>query len=120
MERAKNIAQQELEKLEKNEKSELKRLHERKIMEIQQRYQEDMENIGQAHLAAILESETLAGIEDETERNREVALKRGKEALEQLKRTVEKVNNIFSYNFISRRGVLKFLDNLYRKGNYKN
>ncbi|KAL2740854.1 uncharacterized protein V1478_000995 [Vespula squamosa] len=89
LERAKNIAQQELEKLEKDEKSELKRLHERKIMEIQQRYQEDMENIGQAHLAAILESEALANIEDETERNREVALKRGKEALEQLKR-VEK------------------------------
>lgn len=58
-------------------------------MEIQQRYQEDMENIGQAHLAAILESEALANIEDETERNREIALKRGKEALEQLKR-VEK------------------------------
>ncbi|KAL2749899.1 uncharacterized protein V1477_001970 [Vespula maculifrons] len=89
LERAKNIAQQELEKLEKDEKSELKRLHERKIMEIQQRYQEDMENIGQAHLAAILESEALANIEDETERNREIALKRGKEALEQLKR-VEK------------------------------
>ncbi|XP_046813266.1 uncharacterized protein LOC124421747 isoform X1 [Vespa crabro] len=89
LERAKNIAQQELDKLEKDEKSELKRLHERKIMEIQQRYQEDMENIGQAHLNAILESEAIADIEDETERNREIALKRGKEALEQLKK-VEK------------------------------
>ncbi|XP_014616747.1 PREDICTED: uncharacterized protein LOC106793955 isoform X1 [Polistes canadensis] len=89
LERAKNIAQQELGKLEKDDKSELKRLHERKIMEIQEKYQEDMENIGQAHLAAVLESEALADIEDETDRNRETALKRGKEALELLKRVAK-------------------------------
>ncbi|KAI4497970.1 hypothetical protein M0802_006794 [Mischocyttarus mexicanus] len=89
LERAKNIAKQELGKLEKDEKSEIKRLHERKIMEIQEKYQEDMENIGQAHLAAVLESEALANIEDETDRNRETALRRGKEALKVLKKVAK-------------------------------
>lgn len=86
LERAKTIAQQELEKLEKDEKSELKRLHDRKIMEIQQKYQEEMENIGQAHAAAVIETEMLKAMEDDTEKNRIAALRRGKEALQQLKK----------------------------------
>ncbi|KAK2577434.1 hypothetical protein KPH14_003541 [Odynerus spinipes] len=86
LERAKNIAQHELEKLEKDEKSELKRLHDRKIMEIQQKYREEMENIGQAHAAAVVETEALITLGDETEKNREAALRRGKEAFQQLQR----------------------------------
>lgn len=85
MERAKNATQKELSRLEKDGKSELKQIHDRKIMDMQQKYHEDMEDIGQAHLAATLQPDVNAIIEAEARRNRAIALQRGKEAAQKLK-----------------------------------
>lgn len=60
-------------------------MHDRKILEMQRKYQEDMEDIGQAHLAATLQPDVDAIIESEKRRNRAVALERGREAAQRLK-----------------------------------
>jgi len=85
LERAKRIAREELSKLEKDGKSELKQMHNRKIMELQQKYQEDLEDIGQAHALAALQPDADVIIEEERKKDRIMALKRGKEAVERMK-----------------------------------
>ncbi|EZA56282.1 hypothetical protein DMN91_010139 [Ooceraea biroi] len=85
LERAKRIAREELSKLEKDGKSELKQMHDRKIMELQQKYQEDLEDIGQAHALAALQPDADAIIKEERKKDRAMALKRGKEAVERMK-----------------------------------
>ncbi|XP_012537060.1 uncharacterized protein LOC105837111 [Monomorium pharaonis] len=87
LERAKKIAREELSKLEKDGKSELRQMHNRKIMDIQRKYQEDLEDIGQAHASAALQPDTDAIIEEEAKKNRIVALKRGKDAAERMRET---------------------------------
>lgn len=49
-------------------------------MEVQQKYQEDMADIGLAHVSAALEQDHEALIEEREMRNKSTALKRGKEA----------------------------------------
>lgn len=85
MERAKRIAREELSKLEKDGRSELRQMHDRKIMELQQKYQEDLEDIGQAHASAALQPDADAMIEEERRKDRATALKRGKVAVERMK-----------------------------------
>ncbi|XP_018374742.1 PREDICTED: uncharacterized protein LOC108768704 [Trachymyrmex cornetzi] len=87
LERAKKIAREELSKLEKDGKSELKQMHDRKIMDIQRKYQEDLEDIGQAHASAVLQPDTNTIIEEEGKKDRVMALKRGKDAMERMKET---------------------------------
>ncbi|XP_033227539.1 uncharacterized protein LOC117179643 [Belonocnema kinseyi] len=84
-ERAKSVVQKELSRLEKDGRSEIKQMHDRKILEMQRKYQEDMEDIGQAHLAATVQPDVDAIIESEKRRNRAVALERGREAAQRLK-----------------------------------
>lgn len=85
-------------RLEKDGRSELKQMHDRKIMDMQQKYHEDMEDIGQAHLAATLQPDVNAIIEAESRRNRALALERGKEASQKLK-DAEMVNRFFTLVF---------------------
>ncbi|KYQ58501.1 hypothetical protein ALC60_02539 [Trachymyrmex zeteki] len=87
LERAKKIAREELSKLEKNGKSELKQMHDRKIMDIQRKYQEDLEDIGQAHASAALQPDANTIIKEEGKKDRVMALKRGKDAMECMKET---------------------------------
>ncbi|KAG7208816.1 hypothetical protein KM043_015006 [Ampulex compressa] len=81
LERARNVAKEELGKLEKDDKSELKQMHNRKIMEIQQKYQEDMADIGLAHTSAALQPDADVIIENEREKNKAIAIMRGKQAM---------------------------------------
>lgn len=60
-------------------------MHDRKIMEIQQKYQEDLEDIGQAHASAASQPDIDVIIEEEARKDRAVALKRGKDAMQRLK-----------------------------------
>lgn len=53
-------------------------------MEVQQKYQEDMADIGQAHISATLEPDHEAMIQEKEKRNKLVASKRGKEAMRQV------------------------------------
>lgn len=94
LERARNAAQKELSRLEKDGKCELKQMHDRKIMDMQQKYQEDMEDIGQAHLAATFQPDVDAIIEAEARRNRALAIERGREAAQKFKDA--EVVNVFS------------------------
>ncbi|KYN33824.1 hypothetical protein ALC56_11900 [Trachymyrmex septentrionalis] len=87
LERAKKIAREELSKLEKDGKSELNQMHDRKIMDIQRKYQEDLEDIGQAHASAVLQPDANTIIEEEEKKARVMALKRGKDAMEHMKET---------------------------------
>ncbi|KYM93354.1 hypothetical protein ALC53_00291 [Atta colombica] len=87
LERAKKIAKEELSKLEKDGKSELKQMHDRKIMDIQRKYQEDLEDIGQAHVSAVLQPDANTIIEEEGKKDRIMAFKRGKDAMERMKET---------------------------------
>nr|XP_012145897.1 PREDICTED: uncharacterized protein LOC100876209 isoform X4 [Megachile rotundata] len=90
LERAKNIAKEELKKLENNDKLNLKQIHNGKIMEVQQKYQEDMADIGQAHISATLEPDYNAIIQEKDKRNKLAALKRGKDAIKQVKNAQQK------------------------------
>ncbi|XP_011176139.2 uncharacterized protein LOC105208080 [Solenopsis invicta] len=85
LERANKIKREELSKLEKDGKSELRQMHNRKIMDIQRKYQEDLEDIGQAHISAALQTDADAIIEEEARKNRIMAFKRGKDAAERMK-----------------------------------
>ncbi|XP_034190698.1 uncharacterized protein LOC117608993 [Osmia lignaria lignaria] len=85
LERAKNIAKEELKKLETNDKLNLRQIHNEKIMEVQQKYQEDMADIGQAHISATLEPDYNAIMKEKDRQNKLAALKRGKEAIKQMK-----------------------------------
>lgn len=60
-------------------------MHDRKIMEIQQKYQEDLEDIGQAHASAASQPDIDAIMEEEGRKDRAMALKRGKDAIQRLK-----------------------------------
>ncbi|XP_011883472.1 PREDICTED: uncharacterized protein LOC105570674 [Vollenhovia emeryi] len=82
LERAKKIARDELNKLESDGRSELRQMHERKLVDMQLRYQEDLEDIGRAHACATLQPDADAMIEEEGRRDRATALRRGKDALE--------------------------------------
>ncbi|KAL0126218.1 hypothetical protein PUN28_004976 [Cardiocondyla obscurior] len=85
VERANKIKRDTLSKLEKDGKSELRQMHDRKIMDIQNKYQEDLEDIGQAHASAALQADINVIIEEEGKKDRAMALKRGKEAMEWMK-----------------------------------
>ncbi|XP_014478706.1 PREDICTED: uncharacterized protein LOC106746543 [Dinoponera quadriceps] len=90
LERAKKIAREELEKLEKDAKSEFRQMQNKKIMEIQEKYQEDLEDIGQAHASAALQPDADAILEEEERKARAAALKRGKEAAQRMKEIKQK------------------------------
>ncbi|XP_076757683.1 uncharacterized protein LOC143427425 isoform X2 [Xylocopa sonorina] len=85
LERTKNIAREELKKLEDNTEFSLRQIYNGKIMEVQQKYQEDMADIGQAHICASLEPDHDMLIEEQERRNKLAALKRGQEAAKQIK-----------------------------------
>lgn len=65
-------------------------MHDRKIMDMQQKYQEDLEDIGQAHVSAALQSNADAIIREEERKDRAMALKRGKDAIEHIKEAKQK------------------------------
>ncbi|XP_043513598.1 uncharacterized protein LOC122530580 isoform X1 [Frieseomelitta varia] len=90
LKRTKCIAKEELKKLENNDKLSLKQIYNGKIMEVQQKYQEDMADIGQAHISAALEPDHDALIDEQHRKNQLAALKRGKEAMKQIKNTQQK------------------------------
>ncbi|XP_012274667.1 uncharacterized protein LOC105696631 isoform X2 [Orussus abietinus] len=92
LERARNVTEKELSRLEKDGKSELKKMHDRKIMDIQQKYQEELEDIGQAHISATLQPDAETLIEAKNRKNRVSAIERGKEAGQRLKETSQKEN----------------------------
>lgn len=71
-------------------------MHDRKIMEIQQKYREDLEDIGQAHASAALQPDVDAIIEQEGKKDRTIALKRGKDAMQWMKEAKEVMNTIFT------------------------
>ncbi|XP_050465804.1 uncharacterized protein LOC126859008 isoform X1 [Cataglyphis hispanica] len=81
MERTKKIKKG----LEKDRRSELEQMHDRKIMDLQQKYEEDLEDIGQAHALAALQPDVNIIIEEEERKDRAIALKRGKDAIERIK-----------------------------------
>lgn len=85
LERAKNVTKSQLTRLEKDGRSELRQIHDQKIMNLQRKYQEDMEDIGRAHASASIQPDVKASIEIEKKKNRFVALERGKEAMHRLK-----------------------------------
>lgn len=99
LERAKKIAREELNKLEKDAKSEFRQMHDKKIMEIQEKYQEDLEDIGQAHASAALQPDADAIIAEEGRKDRAMALKRGKDAAQRIReaKQVTKVKFIYLY-----------------------
>ncbi|XP_011151429.2 uncharacterized protein LOC105190389 [Harpegnathos saltator] len=90
LERAKKIAREELNKLEKDAKSELRQMHDKKIMEIQEKCQEDLEDIGQAHACAALQPDIDAIREEEGRRDRAMAIKRGKDAAQHMREIKQK------------------------------
>ncbi|XP_015594339.1 mucin-17 [Cephus cinctus] len=90
LERAKNLTQKELSKLEKDGKSELRQAHERKILELQSKYQEEMEDIGMAHTSAALQADVFATLEAEKKKNRAIAMERGREAMQRTKELSKK------------------------------
>lgn len=65
-------------------------MHDRKIMDMQQKYQEDLEDIGQAHVSAALQPNADAVIREEERKDRAMALKRGKDATERMKEAKQK------------------------------
>lgn len=83
LERTKNIAKEQFKRLEDNSK--LREIYNGRIMEVQQKYQEDMADIGRAHLSAALEPDQDALIEEKERRNKSAATKRGQEAMKQAK-----------------------------------
>ncbi|KAG8035846.1 hypothetical protein G9C98_002972 [Cotesia typhae] len=80
LERTKDIARKEINNLEKNQESDLRRLHNKKLNEIQQRYQDEMNNIGLAHESATIQPQSQVILETEKYKNHAVAVERGKEA----------------------------------------
>ncbi|XP_070160342.1 serine-rich adhesin for platelets [Polyergus mexicanus] len=86
MERTKKIKRG----LEKDSRSELEQMHDRKIMDLQQKYEEDLEDIGQAHALAALQPDVNIIIEEEERKDRATALKRGKDAVERMKEIKQK------------------------------
>ncbi|XP_076633661.1 uncharacterized protein LOC143347906 [Colletes latitarsis] len=89
LERAKTIARQELKKLDNNDKLNSKQVYDGKILEIQQKYQEDMADIGQAHISAILEPDHNELMQEREKQNKLIAAKRGKEATRLIRNTQE-------------------------------
>lgn len=59
-------------------------MHDKKVMEIQEKYQEDLEDIGQAHASAALQPDVNAIIEEER-KARAMALKRAKNTAQHMK-----------------------------------
>lgn len=99
LERAKNIAKEELKKLETNDKLNLRQIHNEKIMEVQQKYQEDMADIGQAHISATLEPDYNTIMKEKDRQNKLAALKRGKEAMKQMK-NIQQVRFLIAMHYI--------------------
>ena len=97
LKRTKCIAKEEFRKLENNDKLSLRQIYNGKIMEVQQKYQEDMADIGQAHISAALEPDHDALIDEQHRKNQLAALKRGKEAIKQIK-NIQQVRYL-SFNF---------------------
>ncbi|XP_044014175.1 uncharacterized protein DDB_G0287625 [Aphidius gifuensis] len=90
LERAKNIAKSELNRYENNKNSPLNCLHTQKIMEIQQKYENDIRDIGLAHNTAASQLEHNSADVDEIldikkNSNHTVAVERGKIASQRLK-----------------------------------
>ncbi|XP_063974108.1 uncharacterized protein LOC135160907 [Diachasmimorpha longicaudata] len=85
LDRAKNIAKKTLNDIENDKDSKLRRMHDKKIMEIQQKYQEDMEDIGLAHASAAAQPDVEVILETERRKNQLAAAARGREASQQLK-----------------------------------
>ncbi|OAD55579.1 hypothetical protein WN48_04455 [Eufriesea mexicana] len=92
LKRTKYITKEELKKLKNNDKLSLKQIYNGKIMEVQQKYQEDMADIGHAHISASLEPDHDALIEEKQRKNKLAVLKRGKEAMKQIRGTQQKEN----------------------------
>ncbi|XP_043276151.1 serine-rich adhesin for platelets-like [Venturia canescens] len=85
LKRAKSAAKKELNKWEKDCKFELRKMHDMKIMEIQRKLQEDMDDIGLAHNSAALQPNVDEIITADQQHNRICATERGKEAMQRLK-----------------------------------
>lgn len=103
LERAKNIAKTELNRFE-NKDSELHCLHNQKIMDIQQKYADDMEDIGLAHNSAASQlthnsADVDEALEFERRFNHNIALERGKIASQRFKDSA-KVNILLLKNSI--------------------
>ncbi|XP_078043075.1 uncharacterized protein LOC144473247 isoform X2 [Augochlora pura] len=84
LERVKNITKEERQKLQCNDNLNSRQSFNEKILEIQQKYQEDMADIGLAHLSAILEPDHDEVVQEKERKNKLAALKRGKEAMQQI------------------------------------
>lgn len=76
--------------MEKDGRSEFEQMQDRKIMDLQQKYEEDLEDIGQAHALAALQPDVNIIIEEEERKDRAMALKRGKDAVERMKEAKQK------------------------------
>lgn len=100
MKRTKCIAKEEFKKLENSDKLSLKQTYNGKIMEVQQKYQEDMADIGQAHISAALEPDYDALIKEKQRKNKIAALKRGKEARKQIKNTQQVNYSMLTFYYI--------------------
>ncbi|KZC07288.1 hypothetical protein WN55_07699 [Dufourea novaeangliae] len=90
LERVKNITKQELKKLENNDKLNLRQSYNAKIMEIQHKYQEDMADIGMAHVSALLEPDHNAVLQEKERTNKLTASKRGKKAMSKVHENQQK------------------------------
>nr|XP_033327469.1 uncharacterized protein LOC117221021 isoform X1 [Megalopta genalis] len=84
LERVKNITKEERKKLQSNDNLNSRQSFNEKILEIQQKYQEDMADIGLAHLSAILEPDHDEVVQEKERKNKLAASKRGKEAMQQI------------------------------------
>uniref|UniRef100_A0A0C9QRA4 K1731 protein n=1 Tax=Fopius arisanus TaxID=64838 RepID=A0A0C9QRA4_9HYME len=87
--RAKNAVKKTVNHLENDKDSELRRMHEQKVMGIQQKYQEDMEDIGLAHMSAAAQPDVEIILESGRRKNQLAAAERGKEASQRLKESAK-------------------------------
>ncbi|XP_066597318.1 uncharacterized protein [Prorops nasuta] len=85
LERVKNVAKDELSKLERDAIMELKKTRRKKIMEASQKYQEDLEELDEEEDSLKTRMDLNSLLEEQNARNRIVAIKRGKDALEKFK-----------------------------------
>ena len=91
LQRARQKEQEELKRLEQDRNTEMRRVHERKLWELQRRLQ-DTDNIGYAHEKAKKQPDVEAIKQAEEERNKAIAEARGAEAIHRLQEA-NKVNS---------------------------
>lgn len=99
MGRVKLIEQDELDRLKGDEDSQLRLLHNHRLESLQQKYRDDMENIGQAHISAARQPDVDQVLKIARQRNRITAAERGRQATRRLKESNKVSFNNYIVNY---------------------